>query len=359
MNWCPTKRKILLISSRPFEHSGMTQIELDVLTHNAEIIDFGVACGWKYEREYTEFFENKKIDYFELPPKKHILLYMVEIYRLIKKNRYEKVYIHGNSSMMILEALPSKLAGATVITHCHNTKPNHFSFHYYLLKPFFSALVDHKIACSQKAAEWAYCGTKTVIKNGIDIKRFSYSANIRNRKRAELGLTDRFVVGHIGTFNVQKNHIRLISIFEEILKREPGAQLLLLGDGELRDSILQTIHERSLDEHVTYIGYVDNPEEYLLAMDVFILPSLFEGLCLVSLEAQVSGLPAIVSSVVSEETYATDCCYGLSLEDKDSKWAEKALSCRNQARKDRSDAIAAAGFSFENMMDSIRKVLLV
>ena len=353
----PATEKMLLISSRPFEHSGMTKIEMDVIDYTRDCIDFEVA-SFDYYCEYEELLKQKGIKNYKLANKNHAFSYMKDIYRLVRKENYNKVYIHGNSSFMILEAFPCKMAGVKVITHCHNTKPTKGYLKYYLMKPFFNLFVDCKIGCSKEAADWAYFGKRIVINNGVDIFRFKYDQTVREEIRHELGLEDNCVVGHIGTFNEQKNHKKLISIFEELIKVKSDARLLLIGDGALKDSILSDITDRGLSEYVVDKKYVKNPEEYIQAMDVMILPSLFEGFCLVALEAQASGLPVIVSEKIPDVAIATDRCIRMNLADNDSRWAEKAIEMLSIERQDQSKKKKKKGYSYVSMLKSIQSILL-
>jgi len=351
------RERILLISSRPLEHSGMTKIEMEVIDYARESIDFEVA-SFDYYYEYDELLKKKKIKHYKLPEKKQMLSYMRDIYKMVRKGCYRKVYLHGNSSFMIIEALPCKIAGAKVITHCHNTKPPKGYYKYYFVKPFFNMFIDCKIGCSKEAADWAYLGKHIVINNGVDTCRFKYDPDMRKEVRRELGLTDKCIVGHIGSFNEQKNHKKLISIFEEFIKFKPNSKLLLIGDGALKNDILSDIAKRDLTSSVMVLDYVENPEAYMQAMDVMIMPSIFEGLCLVALEAQTSGLPIIVSEKFAEGTFATNNCIRMSLKDSDEEWARKAISMLNINRQDKSEQLSEKGYSNESMLKAIKGILL-
>ena len=351
------KERILLLSSRPFEYSGMTKIELDIIDNLSNNIDFDIA-SYDYCPEYDDLLKSKKIKQYNLSDKKHVLSYMHDIYKTVKNENYKKVYIHGNSSLMLLEALPCKLAGVKVITHCHNGKPQKNLYRNNILKPFFNCLVDCKIACSENAADWTYTGERTVIPNGIDIERFRFNQSARDKIRCELGINEKSVIGHVGTFNEQKNHKKLISIFEEFLKIKSDSILLLIGDGELKEDIVSEVREKGLSEHVFFTGYVNNPEDYFQTMDVLIVPSLFEGFCLVALEAQVSGLPVLVSEKIPEEAIVTENCVKMNLEDSDEAWAKKAFELLNTDRKDNSKSLYEKGYSTDRMIKSIEKELL-
>lgn len=351
-------RKYLLLSARPFEHSGLTKIEMEIIEYNKDL-SFDVASGFELEKEYDDFFKENEVEYIQLSPKKQIFAYMRNIYKVVKNRKYKKVYIHGNSSAMILEALPSKIAGAKVVTHCHNSKPDIVPLYCYIAKPFFNCLVDLKIGCSEMASKWAYFGKRIItIRNGIHIEKYKFDLAMRNKMIDELNVRDRFVVGHIGTFNGQKNHKKLVDIFERIMEKKKEARLLLIGDGELKDEVFEYIRNKGLEEYVITVDYEDNVEDYYQVMDVLIMPSLFEGFCLVALEAQVSGLPVIVSEAIPKEAIVTEKCCRCRLGDDDNEWARKAMEMTAHERKDMSEIVAEKGCSLDVMMETVRSVLL-
>lgn len=349
-------RKVLLISSRPLEHSGMTNVELNVISYNKDIIDFEVACGFDYISEYIEVLDNMRITHIRLPDKSNVIKYMEAIRKVVKKGKYEAVYIHGNSAMMIMEALPSKLGGAYVVTHCHNTSTLHPLAHY-LSKPLFNMLVDVKIGCSEGAAKWAYCGKRQqVVLNGINTSKFKYDPIKREKMRSILSLRNNTVIGHIGTFNYQKNHEKLVSVFDVIHKRNNSAKLLLIGDGENQNSIKNLIASKGLSEAVIIIDHVDNPQDYLQAMDIMVLPSRFEGFCLVAIEAQCSGLPVLASDS-SREAIVTKESKVLSIKERDSVWADEVINMMTYEREDKSQALEKQGLGYVSMMEKIRTLL--
>ena len=164
-------KRILLIASRPLSCDGLTKIEIDIINRFYKEIEFSVACAWDFDNEYGNKLKKLKLDLFKLPAKKNVFQYFAAIFKLVKRKKFDAVYVHGNSAMMIMEALPAKIAGCPqVITHCHNTKSN-FPIVHYLAKPLFNYVVDVKIGCSSYAAKWAYFGKKVkVVNNGINVE---------------------------------------------------------------------------------------------------------------------------------------------------------------------------------------------
>ena len=351
------KKRILLIASRPLANDGLTKIETDVIFACASSIDFEVGCCFGFENEVGKKLISNNIPCHNFPNKKKPFSYMYAIGKLVKKEKYDAVYIHGNSAMMFLEAMPAKLSGSKVITHCHNTKSN-YPFIHYVMKPIFNIFVDKKIGCSILASKWAYCGRNIItIPNGIEIDKFSFDEKNRKKVREALGWEDKKIVGHIGRFNKQKNHSKLIGIFDEMHKLDEDMRLLLIGDGELYSDIKAEIDARKLDDCTKIIGFADRPQDYMQAMDVMIVPSLFEGLCLVAVEAQANGLPVLIDSFFSLETSVTEQAVRIDLSLSDQEWARYGIQLIERGRKNVKDQIRNKKMDQSDMLDAIEKVL--
>ena len=174
-----------------------------------------------------------------------------------------------------------------------------------------------------------------IIPNALDMKKFLYDETGREQVRAELGLKDRLVIGHVGRFEEQKNHEFLIEVFREIAAAREDAVLLLIGEGELQDGIRRKVKDYGLTDKVRFLGVRSDVPRLWKAMDIFILPSLVEGLPIVALEAQASGVCSILADTITREVQLTDNVSFLSLNDSPGKWCEEVLShigyVRNQA----------------------------
>ena len=210
--------------------------------------------------------------------------------------------------------------------HSHNTMCNNTLLHKLCWIPF-QLLCNRRYACGEKAGKWLFGDREfTVLSNGKDLSLFKYSDSRRKEMRDKLHLHEKYVIGHVGTFTEQKNHMFLIKIFKEILIRIPNAHLYLIGDGPLFSDVKSDIEINNLSNKVTLSGVVNDIPDRLQAMDLMVFPSLYEGLPNVVIEWQAVGLPCVISDVITKECGTCDLVAYLSLNEEPSKWADTILS---------------------------------
>ena len=195
-----------------------------------------------------------------------------------------------------------------------------------------------------------FCGAPyQIVRNAIDISQYVYNPEKQVEMRKKLALPDGLIVGHVGRFNPPKNHAFLVDIFAALLKKEPSATLLLVGDGDGLPQIKSKVKSLGISDHVRFLGLRSDVADLMQAMNVFVFPSLYEGLPLTMIEAQASGLPCIISDKVSEECIVTDGLVSTeSLSASPSQWADRILSIRPTSRGNHRDEIAANGFDISN-----------
>ena len=244
---------------------------------------------------------------FEISPYQHVLKYQRGLQRLFKQEGWKIVHSHINA-LSVFPLRAAKKAGVPVrIAHSHSTSGKGEYVKNTLkamLKTQANRYPTHRFACGKRAGEWLF-GKDTnfdIIYNAIDLDRFSFDAEARAQVRADLGLVDdQFAIGHVGRFTAQKNHRFLIDVFEQVAKCCDDAILLLVGTGEDEDSIRIKVTERGLADRVKFLGQRDDVDRLYSAFDVFVLPSLYEGLCVVGVEAQAAGLPCLFSDAITRE----------------------------------------------------------
>lgn len=237
------------------------------------------------------------------------------------------------------------------ICHAHNA-PHGFDAKM-IIRTYFKKrmmpYLTHLFMCGEESGKWLY-GEKNksrfiMLNNAIDAAVYSFDASKREEMRHQLSLTGELVIGHVGRFNPQKNHAFLLDIFAALLKKEPNVALLLVGGGADMPKIQAKARELGIAEHVRFLGVRSDVADLMQAMDVFVFPSLYEGLPVTMVEAQASGLPCIISDKVPPECILTDGLVNIMpLSASPEAWAEKILAMRAVPRTDRHEKIAAHGF---------------
>jgi glycosyltransferase involved in cell wall biosynthesis len=271
-----------------------------------------------------------------------------------KHKDYTAIHLHSSSKNFMVLYCAKKHGIKTRIAHSHSagfmTKSKLQIILGNILKFPLRKYATHYFACSEIAGKWLF-GKKTkfsIIHNAVDVDKFIFNQFIRDKIRNELKLENHLVIGHVGRFIDLKNHNFLIDIFYEIHKRKNDFKLLLIGIGEKEKEIKQKVNALGLSEHVIFLGYKTNVNDYMQCMDIFLLPSKFEGLGLVLIEAQASGLPCFTSKdVVPSEAKVSDLLNFISLDFPASKWADKILNS-NLERKDVTEDIKAARYDIKN-----------
>lgn len=271
-------------------------------------------------------------------------------------NDYKIVHSHINTYSMYVLRAAKKSQIPVRISHSHNTAISKKKFN--LKLPFSlytkSKLINfttHNFACGIEAGKWLY-GKKQynynqfqVINNSIDTNKFLFNKENRSFIRESYNISDNFVIGHIGSFGHQKNHKFIIDVFKKLTDKNNNARLLLLGDGPLRPDIEKKVEKYGLKEKVIFTGVKSNANEYLQAMDLFLMPSHYEGLPVTLVEAQASGIQCVISDNITDEVKITNLVDSISLEKSPDYWAEHINKYSvGYQRKDMSEEIINAGY---------------
>ena len=239
-----------------------------------------------------------------IPPYQKIFKYQKELKKVLKEGNYKIVHSHINA-LSVFPLFSAKRAGVPVrIAHSHSTsnkKEWKKTIIKNILRPFSRLFATDYMACTKHAGDWLF-GSKAnvyILNNAIDFNRFKYDENIRENKRKELNIPkDLKVIGHVGRFVGQKNHDFLIDVFNEIHKQDKDTMLLLIGQGPLIEKIQEKVKELGIENSVIFLGQRSDISELYQALDLFLFPSIYEGLGMVLVEAQCSGLKCISSTEV-------------------------------------------------------------
>ncbi|MFA0336026.1 MULTISPECIES: glycosyltransferase family 1 protein [unclassified Vibrio] len=304
---------------------------------------------------------------YTLPPfPKKILGNYLELKRFFKERaaEYQVVHVHCNSLIYIAPLFEAKKYNIPCrIVHSHNTQGANFRFVKYIHKfnkIRIKKLVTERFACSKLAGDWMFNDSFKVINNAIDVNKFKFNLQDREQIRKEFGIHGKFVIGHIGRFVEQKNHEFLVNIFHEVAKLDNDAVLLLIGEGPLQSKIRSKVEIEGLSEKIIFADSRKDIPNLLSAMDVMVLPSNFEGLGIVLVEAQASGIKAITSKdVVPLEAKTTDLLEYLPLGAPVQLWADKILSNKEPyIRDDKFVEIKANGYEISDLVERLQSFYL-
>jgi len=274
---------------------------------------------------------------FKLPPyDKDMRANLYAFREILQTHSYSIVHSHMNT-LSVFWLREAKRAGIPIrIAHSHSTASKGEGRRVlmkYLLRPFSKLYPTHLAACSQYAGEWLF-GKKTsafLVYNAINLEAFQFDPEVRDKLRTDMGIADKFVIGHVGRFAYQKNHKFLIEIFKEVRNRKKEAVLLLVGDGELRSEIEDQVNDYGLGDSVIFLGSRSDMPRLYQAMDMFALPSHFEGLPVSAVEAQVAGLPCLLSEAITREVGLTKQSAFIPLDVQ--AWSEQILECHYHERE--------------------------
>lgn len=310
--------KVLEINVDDQGNSGVYNLIRNIIMHKPDDIQIDLAAiePFDYQSNIDELHQyGSEVYYVGYKGNKFKKQKVIQnnLINLIQKNHYDLVHIHSDVAYKIyVYASAAKKAGCkNIIMHSHATdaeEPHRD------LKIFMHKMTRKKLkkygtvfaSCSRLAGEWMYPNIPSkdiqIIYNGVDLKAFCFNEEVRNKIRNQYHIDfHTTVVGHVGRFSYQKNHEYLLQIFEMFHKDVPDSRLLLLGDGKDMPHIKQMVQDMHLEDAVIFTGIQKNAYEYYQAMDVFVLPSRFEGFPIVGVEAQASGLPLLFSDAITKE----------------------------------------------------------
>lgn len=260
---------------------------------------------------------------------------------------YKIVHVHQDCLSSVILKVAKNHNVPVRIAHSHSSSQDkNFK---YLIKLWYRRSIPcyatDLLACGTAAGDWMFGGAAyRILNNGICTTDYVPDTEKRILKRSELGLDNELVIGHVGRFSQPKNHPFLLKIFVALLKKEPNAVLLLVGGGKDMSKIQAKTQKLGIADHIRFLGIRSDVADLMQAMDVFAFPSLYEGLGIVLIEAQASGLPCIVSDKIPIEAYLTDLVFPQKLSASPEEWADAILEKRNTPRTDHSAEIAAHGF---------------
>ena len=291
----------------------------------------------KYRAEWRNFWKNNKDRYSVFHMHTNSLANTIALEEATKANIPIRI-IHSHSSM----ANRGNLQWLNdILQRCHQRK--------------IPQLATHLFSCSDKAAEWLFGGTSIgnmsviQINNGVDIEKFKYDENKRKKIRLEFALSKFKVIGHIGAFLPVKNHQFIIDVVEQAYRQDNSVRCMLIGTGTLLEEMKKTVCQKGLEDIIMFLGVRSDVADLLSAMDIFIMPSLFEGLPVSLIEVQANGLPSLISDSITRNVKLKDNVHYMALSNSKEDWARKALEIINNGeRDDDNTCITQSGFDIKD-----------
>ncbi|MDD3141612.1 MAG: glycosyltransferase [Lachnospiraceae bacterium] len=336
-------------------YSYMSDLEMDFI---------GIGQNVVYEKQLKE----RGVKIFHLGDKhSDRKSYYREMEQILKQGDYDTLWFNDNN---LCDVQLLKYAGkhhiSRIICHSHGASLTagllHKIRHYMNRSIVFRYATDYW-ACSEEAAKWAFgkkwkkIGARIII-NAIEVTKYQPDNSIRQQIRTLYKLEDKYVIGHVGRFCKEKNHKFLLDAFKEFHMLCENSILLLVGNGELEKKIKEYAKELKLGESVLFLGQRSDVCEILQSIDLFLVPSLCEGLCIAAVEAQAAGVPCIVSDAVPKEVKLTEQIQYLRLADGPKAWAESMQECRSWDRQAMYQMILDGPYNVENAAETLEKMLL-
>ena len=299
---------------------------------------------------------------YVLPPKsRNPIKSFFGIVKIVKSQKYYSVFRTSQQSLATMDLLAAKIGGAKKLIYRSSNANITGGIFKKIVNRVFSFLPkiipNVKIAPSTEAAIFVFGkkqvnnGQVIILPNGLDYNRFKFNIDTRNKVRQELKLDDNIIIGHVGRFNVQKNHDYLLDIFNELHLLNDNVRLILIGEGELEKNIKEKINKLGLESTVYLLGSKQDISGYLMAMDYMIFPSFFEGMPNVIIEAQASGLKCILSDTITKEANITGLLTYKSLNDSPYQWAKFILTDLNYKRKNYKKQFSKNGYIISEQIE--------
>lgn len=320
----------------------------------------------EYSQELAEMFAKKGSKLYQISSLKHPFRQYWKLRKILSQGKYDILYMQTSTSITFPVLKAARDAGVkSILVHSHSSgvaggnpmKRELVSAAHHLCKGFLCRYATDFFACSDKAAQWMY--TKKVfdggkvrrIQNVVDTSRFLFDANKRAEIRKNLNIDDRFVVGIVGNLVYVKNHLFLLDAFAEAAKQEENMILVIAGEGVMRKELEKKVERLQIKDRVIFLGRVNSSDGYMSAFDLFVLPSYFEGMPIVAVEAQCAGLSCIFSDRITREADITKRCRFLPINDP-TVWAREILSSKQTAKERRGSTINLFPYSLQALVEA-------
>lgn len=317
------------------------------------VLDF--ICDFPDIAYKEEILANGSKIYFIPAKSKNLITHWVEILKVLKKHKeYRTVYFNILDAGAAFSMLIPWMLRRRIVVHSHNGETDKKRLHQ-LCRPIMVFMAKRYLACSKVASDFMFGtnpkiqGKVAIIPNAIDVKKYAYNEEIRRVKRKELNLLNgEKVVCHVGRLSMQKNPFGMLDIFKALLIKEKNVILLSIGTGEIETEVKLYAKKLGISDSVRFLGKRLDVQELMQAADVFFLPSFYEGLPIVAIEAQAAGLQCVISDRISRETDITGNVHFLSLDAPVNQWVDTLLEGASASRCDVEEVLKVSDFNIDN-----------
>lgn len=308
---------------------------------------------------YKPELDAMSVDYFFVPKKRKLLSNIADLGRVLKTNRsdYETFYVNTSGIYYVIPYILAKRYGYKIILHSHSSSGDWpKSLIHFFNRMWVNLLVKERLACSNNAGKWMF-GNRSyhLIPNAIDIDKFLFDDELREKYRRELKLEDSLVIGNIGRLHKGKNQRFILEILKCLKEMRVNASLVLVGDGDMRESLETAAKELEVIDRVRFIGQTRTSEIYYSVMDCFVMPSYVEGFPITLIEAQANGVPCIVSDTITQETNITGLVCYMSIKEEAQSWAKWIVD--HHTRYNKFGLLEKRGFDVKNLWKVVDRYL--
>lgn len=352
-----------------WESGGIESVLTNLLLHmDRSELEIDIVAVCLKESIFTERLQAAGIRFYELSGSLYFLLKNYSMFKeLTKERHYDVLHLNAFQSLSFFYLLLAKQCGIPKrIAHSHNTALRKSTGQFLKLwihklsRFLLTGYATDLWACSGEAARFLFSSRVlkrqgySFIPNGIDVERFRFNPEVREQVRKELGCEGKLVIGNVGRLCYQKNQEFLLDIFAEVHARKPNSALLLIGDGEDRRMLEEKANYLGIQNAVIFYGTCQKVERLYWAMDVFVFPSRFEGLPIVTIEAQTAGLTVVSTDTVMQEASVTDSVLKMPLSDKSETWANTIFKGKTIERVSAAKKVKNAGFDITDCAQRVR-----
>ena len=360
--------KILEVNIDDLNCGGVYILIKTIIENKPDYLNIDIASIEGFEKKENEkAFTDKGCRIFNVNNcnNKFLKQYMVykTIRSLIVRESYDCVHVHGDTANKLFVSCyaAKKEKVKLIIAHSHasGVEGNHRFIKkiiHRLCRVFLNRLGIKKVACSNLAAKWMFGSEKDVkiINNGIDTKKFKFNPQIRKFERDKLGLKDELLIGSVGRFCYPKNHLYMLKIAKQLRERNVNYKMIFIGAGELKEYIMLETDKMGLSNNIIFYGVSNRIQDLLQAVDVFIMPSIYEGFPIAGVEAQANGIPTIYSSNLTKEVCITKNSAMLDIDDKSIDcWCDYICKNTTDSREKYADEVRKAGFDIQTTIDQM------